>query len=181
MWWFVKEWLPQAHIFEFLVIREWFYLTKISGCGLVGIGVALLEEVCHWGWVFGFQMLKPGPVSLSSCCLHSRRRTLTTFSSTMSSLCYQDFLHASIFPSMMMMDQTSVLTSFSDWLWHQSQITPFPRPLVWSWCFITTILTKTMVDNCWCLCLFGLAWPLQHLGLVTVFLLVICSQCKFDA
>ena len=36
------------------VIREWYYLTGISRCGLVGGGVALLEEVCLWGgpWVF---------------------------------------------------------------------------------------------------------------------------------
>lgn len=32
-------------------------------------GVALLGEVCHWGRALRFQMLKTGPVSLSSCSL----------------------------------------------------------------------------------------------------------------
>lgn len=36
------------------VIREWHYLTGIGGCDLVGVGVALLEKMCHWGWVLGF-------------------------------------------------------------------------------------------------------------------------------
>ena len=26
------------------------------------VGVALLEEVCQWGWALGFRMLKPYPV-----------------------------------------------------------------------------------------------------------------------
>jgi hypothetical protein len=29
------------------------------------LGVALLEEVCHWGWALRFQILKPSLVSLS--------------------------------------------------------------------------------------------------------------------
>lgn len=33
----------------------------------VGLGVALLGEVCHWWWDLGFQMLSP--TSLFSCCL----------------------------------------------------------------------------------------------------------------
>ena len=28
---------------------------RIMECGLVGGGVALLEEVCHWGWALKFQ------------------------------------------------------------------------------------------------------------------------------
>lgn len=36
----------------------------IRRSGLVGVAVALLAEVCHWGWVLRFQMLKSGPVSL---------------------------------------------------------------------------------------------------------------------
>ena len=28
--------------------------------GLLGIGVAFLDEVCHWGRALRFQMLKPG-------------------------------------------------------------------------------------------------------------------------
>jgi hypothetical protein len=31
-------------------------------CDLLGVVVALLEEVCHWRWALRFQMLKPGPV-----------------------------------------------------------------------------------------------------------------------
>jgi hypothetical protein len=34
-------------------------------CGLVGVGVALLKEVCHWGRALRFQNLKPGPVVVS--------------------------------------------------------------------------------------------------------------------
>lgn len=31
--------------------------------------MALLEEMCHWGvWALRFQLLKPGPVSLSLFC-----------------------------------------------------------------------------------------------------------------
>ena len=57
----------------------------IKKSGFVGVGVALLEEVCHWEWALGFQMLKPGPVSLSlPAAFPSRCRTLTSFSSTMS-------------------------------------------------------------------------------------------------
>ena len=40
---------------------------KIRGCGLVGAGVALLEEVCPWVWALRFQELKPGPVTLFRC------------------------------------------------------------------------------------------------------------------
>jgi hypothetical protein len=65
-------------MFECLVIREWHYLRRIRRCGLVGVGVALsewvwpywggcgrvgvalLEEMCHWRWTLGFHMLKPG-------------------------------------------------------------------------------------------------------------------------
>jgi hypothetical protein len=32
---------------------------------IVGVGVALLEKVCYYRWALGFQMLKPGPDSLS--------------------------------------------------------------------------------------------------------------------
>lgn len=37
----------------------------IRRCGPVGVGVALLKEVCYWGQALRFQMLKPGPVLLS--------------------------------------------------------------------------------------------------------------------
>ena len=32
---------------ECLGIGEWHYLRRIRRCGLVGVGVALLEEICH--------------------------------------------------------------------------------------------------------------------------------------
>jgi hypothetical protein len=32
-------------------------------CDLVGVGVAFLEEVCHWRWALKLQMLKLGPVA----------------------------------------------------------------------------------------------------------------------
>lgn len=34
------------------VIREWHWLRRSRRYSLVGIGVALLEEVCHWGRSF---------------------------------------------------------------------------------------------------------------------------------
>jgi hypothetical protein len=36
-----------------------------SRCVLVGVGVALLEEVCDWRWALRFQKLKAGPVGHS--------------------------------------------------------------------------------------------------------------------
>jgi hypothetical protein len=36
-----------ASYIECLGIREWHYLRWIRRCGFVGVGVALLEEVCH--------------------------------------------------------------------------------------------------------------------------------------
>jgi hypothetical protein len=41
----------------------------IRRCGLVGVGVALLEDCVTEGWALRPQMLKPGPLSLSSCFL----------------------------------------------------------------------------------------------------------------
>ena len=38
---------PEASLFECLVIREWHCLRRIRKYGLVGIGRALLEEMCH--------------------------------------------------------------------------------------------------------------------------------------
>ena len=37
-------------------------MALLGGC-LVGIGVALLEEVCHWRWALRFQKLKLGLVA----------------------------------------------------------------------------------------------------------------------
>lgn len=59
---------PQTHLFACLVAREWHCLRKIRGCGL-GVGMALLEEVRHWGWALRFEKSKPGPMSLVSCCM----------------------------------------------------------------------------------------------------------------
>ena len=41
-------------------IREWHYLSRIRKCDFVLRGVALLEEVCHYGWHLEFYMLKIG-------------------------------------------------------------------------------------------------------------------------
>jgi hypothetical protein len=49
---------PHRLIFECVVIREWHYLRGIRRCGLVEVGVAFLEKVCHWEWALGFQKLK---------------------------------------------------------------------------------------------------------------------------
>jgi hypothetical protein len=45
-------------VFECLVMKGWYYLRGIRRHGLVGVGVALLEEVFHWGWgggLWGFK------------------------------------------------------------------------------------------------------------------------------
>lgn len=47
-------------VFEGLVTSEWHYLKGLEGLR----GVALLEEVCHWGWVLRFQSPMPNPESL---------------------------------------------------------------------------------------------------------------------
>ena len=51
-------------MFGCLVTREWNCLGRIRRYGRAGVGVALLEEVCHWGWALRFQKSMPGPVSL---------------------------------------------------------------------------------------------------------------------
>lgn len=58
----------------------------IVSCSLVGVGAALCAT---GGWALRFQMLKPGPVSLSlpTAC-QSRYRTLSYLSSIMSALCH---------------------------------------------------------------------------------------------
>ena len=43
-----------TYLFECLVFREWCYLRGHRRCSLVGVGVALWEEVYHWGWALGF-------------------------------------------------------------------------------------------------------------------------------
>lgn len=40
----------------------------VGGAVWEGLGeVALLAEVCHWGWALGFKRLVPCPVSLCLC------------------------------------------------------------------------------------------------------------------
>jgi hypothetical protein len=41
---------------------------SIRRCGLAGVGVALLEEVCPSRWALKFQVLKPGPACFPSFC-----------------------------------------------------------------------------------------------------------------
>jgi hypothetical protein len=38
-------------MFDCLVTREWICVKGLQDFG----GVALLEEVCHWGWALRFQ------------------------------------------------------------------------------------------------------------------------------
>lgn len=45
MCWFDQEWSPQAHIFESLVTRKWYYLRRIRMYSFVEVGVVSLEEV----------------------------------------------------------------------------------------------------------------------------------------
>ena len=72
-------------------------IGTIGSCGLVGVGVALLEEVCHWGWALGFQKPKPGALSLSllsasPAVCQSRCRHLSYLSSTRSACILPCFL-----------------------------------------------------------------------------------------
>lgn len=41
--------------FEYLLIREWYYLGRIRRHGFVRIGVTFSEEVCHWRWALSFK------------------------------------------------------------------------------------------------------------------------------
>lgn len=50
-------------------------------CALVVVGVSLLKETWHRGWALRFQMLDPGLVSLSSCCLFIQLLSVTTSAS----------------------------------------------------------------------------------------------------
>lgn len=65
--WFKQEWPPHEPIYLntmvyiCLVIREWHYLRKNRRCGLAGVRVGLLEEVCHWGWDLRFQKAHTRP------------------------------------------------------------------------------------------------------------------------
>ena len=45
--------------------REWHYLGRIGRWDLVGVHMALLEEVYHWGWTLRFQKSTSGSVLLS--------------------------------------------------------------------------------------------------------------------
>ena len=49
--------------------RDWHYLREISGYGLVGRGVVLMEEVCHWGVGFGVAETKARPSELHNVFL----------------------------------------------------------------------------------------------------------------
>jgi hypothetical protein len=69
-------------------------------CSLAGVGAALLKKSVIVGGYKGFQMLKPGPVSLSSsCCLLIQMESLQ--------LPLQH--HVCLLPTMMITDQTSEL------------------------------------------------------------------------
>lgn len=76
LWWFEQKRPPWA-------CREWH--NSIGRCGLPGVGVTLLDDVCHWGRVLRSQMLMPCPRwhSPPAVC-RSRDRALSSFCSTMS-------------------------------------------------------------------------------------------------
>lgn len=58
-----KEWLLLSHVFECLAIRERNCLGWIGRYGIVGVGIALLEDVCQWDCL-KFQKPKPGGIAL---------------------------------------------------------------------------------------------------------------------
>jgi hypothetical protein len=47
MEWNVVVGIRRVHIFKCLFIGEWHYLGGIRRCGILGVGVVLLEELCH--------------------------------------------------------------------------------------------------------------------------------------
>ena len=51
-------------MFTHQVVERFEKMIRTRRCSLVGAGVALLEEVCHWGWALRFQKPMPGPTSL---------------------------------------------------------------------------------------------------------------------
>ena len=53
-----------------------------KGCGLVGVGVILLEEVCHYGWAWRFQIPQSRLSVDLSLPAHGSGVALSYFSST---------------------------------------------------------------------------------------------------
>lgn len=82
MWWFESKCPPDAHIFEFLVIKEWHYLVGFVGVYLLGYVWPLIEELCYWGQALRFQKIKLGPVTLIYGCLWA------AYGSTYRTICY---------------------------------------------------------------------------------------------
>ena len=60
-------------------------LGRVRRCGLVGVGVILLEEVFYWGRALRFQKPKTCPVSISLCLLLWDQDV--KFSATVPALC----------------------------------------------------------------------------------------------
>jgi hypothetical protein len=50
-----------------VALLEWVW-SCWNGCGLVGVGVALMEELHHCWWALGFPVLNRGLVTLSVAC-----------------------------------------------------------------------------------------------------------------
>jgi hypothetical protein len=73
----------------------------VLGVVLVGGGVAMLEEVCHWWWTLRSQ--KPKSFSLSSICLVFMGHYLSPQLLLQGYVCQQ----ATILTSMMVMDSLS--------------------------------------------------------------------------
>lgn len=81
------------HRFECLIIVVCHYLTWIRRCGFFGVGVSLLEEVCHQRWALGLQMFKLSPVfKLFLLSAGDVEATLTYLCSTMSACMLPCFL-----------------------------------------------------------------------------------------
>lgn len=88
VWWFEWKWphRPRGN-------------GTIGSCDLVGLGVILLKEVCHWEWALGLQKLKPDPVSLPlPAFFRLGCRTLSL------PLKHHACLQAAMFPAMMTMN-----------------------------------------------------------------------------
>ena len=129
---FLKQWCIQATSVSLLCwfdqvvwligLNAWPIGSDITRrCGLVGVCVASLEEVCHcWGVVFevSHTLAMPSVAQRLSCRL--RYRTLSSISSTMSACTL-------LFPDMMKMDWASETVSQPPMTCHSHGVSSQPH------------------------------------------------------
>jgi len=96
----------------------------VDGLGIVvfvGVGMALLKEVCHCGQALRFQKFKPGPMSLSPPAARQSRCGMLTAVSL--GHCLQMHCHNGLKLQIVSQLQLNMF---------------FMRVAVWSWCLFRT-------------------------------------------